>query len=282
MTKTDALATKQDTALAVPTGMEDMITAVRPEGKDEGTLGNEGITRSDLLMPRIGIAQKMSPEIDPTNAARYIEGLTFTDFYHSTKKVSLGKGPLHFVILRRDNPRWVEFNPLETGGGIKDLNVHAGERHVMPDGSVVDRTKFGPAGEKPIATEFHDFIVLLLTGFDPQAPMDSIVALSLKSSGIQAAKHLNLLIQLRGPKLICKGVYTVTAGHKTDKKTQGVYATYNFANAGWLKEGSPIETLAIEMFDAWKSRAVEFEREPGDEDFDGAAMDAAAPAPTEM
>ena len=257
---------KQTDVVTIPKGMEDLMTLDRPEGHDEGTLGNEGIGRADILMPRIGLAQKMSPEIDPTNAARYIEGLAFTDLFHSTLKKKLPQ-PIHFVILRRDDPRWIEFNPLDEGGGIKDMDVRFGDA----------RTKFGPDGEKPIATAFHDFIILLLTGFDLSSPMDSIVALSLKSSAIKAAKHLNLLIQLRGPKLICKGVYSLTTGHETDKKTQGVYATYKFANAGWLKPDSGVEKAAIELFEAWKDRTVEFEREPDDPDsFDTAAMEQTA------
>lgn len=243
----------------VPKGLEGMMTLDRPEGKDEGILGNEGIGRGDVLIPRIGVAQKMSPEVDPTSA-RCIADLKFCDLYHSTRKAKLPQ-PLHFVILRRDDPRWIEFNPLDQGGGIRDMDVRAGD----------PRTKF-VGGEKPIATEFHDFIVLILTGIDSANPLDSIAALSLKSSGIKAAKHLNFLINLRGPKLICKGVYELTTGHETDKKTQGVYATYKFKNAGWLKPDSPIERLAIELFEAWKDRKVELDREPGD-DFDPAAIE---------
>lgn len=262
---------KSNTELAtVPKGMEDMMTLDRPTGKDEGTLGNEGIGRGDVQMPRIGLAQKMSPEIDPTNAARYIEGLQFTDLFHTGTRKKLGKGPLHFVILRRDDPRWIEFRPLDEGGGIIDPNVRKGD----------PRTQFNGT-EKPIATEFHDFIVLLLDGFDPKKPLDSIVALSLKSSAIKAAKELNFLVTLRGPKLICKGVYTVTSGSATDKKTQGVYATYKFANAGWLKPDSVVEKMAIEMFEAWKDREVEIDRGHNDDpdDFNPATFDGGGTRP---
>lgn len=255
-TTTATTATKD--IATIPKGLEGMISLDRPEGKDEGTLGNESIGRKDILMPRLGLAQKMSPEIDPTSIGRYIEGLQFTDLFHSLSKKIIGKGPVYFVILRRDHPRWIEFNPINEGGGIKDPDVRSGD----------PRTIFGADGEKPIATEFHDFIVLLLNEFNPSDPMANIVALSLKSSAIKAAKHLNLLIQMRGPKIICKGVYELTTGHETDKKTNGVYAIYKFGNAGWLKPSSPIEKIALEMFEAWKDRKVEYEREPGDEGFD--------------
>ena len=86
---------------------------------------------------------------------------------------------------------------------------------------------------------------------------------------------LRTLVTARGPKFICKGVYELTTGHETDKNSGGTYATYKFRNAGWLKPDSPIERMAIEMFDAWKDRKIEIEREPGDDSFDTQAMDAA-------
>lgn len=256
---------------AIPKGMEGMITSERPQGADAGVLGNEGIGREDVLMPRLGLAQKMSPEIDPTNQGRFIEGLQFTDMFNSLTRTKFGKGPLHFVILRRDDPRFIEFNPIDQGGGIKDMNVLPGD----------PRTAFttGANGErvKPIATMFYDFIVLLLTDFNPVEPLQNVIALSFKSSGIKAAKRLNFLVQQRGQKMIYKGVYELSTGSETDKKTSGVYAVYKVKNAGWLTPDSPIEKVAAEMYAAWVEREVKIDREPGDETgFDAAAMDAAA------
>ena len=271
MAKTDAIATKQDkteTALAVvPAGMEGMITIDRPEGHDEGTLGTEGMTRDDISMPRIGLAQKMSPEIDKTSS-KYIEGLSFMDLYHSQTHENFGTGPLYFAILKRERPRWVEFKPIEQGGGIKDKDVKAND----------PRADFGPNGEKPAATMFRDYVVLLLNSFDPADPLKSVVALSLKSSGLKAAKYLNFLTTLRGDKLICKGVYKLTSSHETDKKTQGVYAVYKFDNAGWLAPDSIVEKTAIELFESWKDRELEVEREDPDS-FDPVVLEREATAP---
>jgi len=242
------MATTKDAPLAVSAGFQDMIVAERPKGVDEGVLGSEGIGRDDFTLPRLGLAQKMSPEIDPTSP-KVIPGLAFTDLFNSLSKKVYGKGPVHFVILKRYDPRWIEFNPINEGGGIKDRDVRAGD----------PRTEFGPDGEKPLATMFYDFLVLNLSDLDAADPIQSVIALSLKSSGIKAAKHLNFLVKQRGPKQICKGVYELTTGSETDKKTGGVYAVYKFKNAGWLKPASPLEALAVEMFEAWKDRAVDID-----------------------
>lgn len=235
-----------------------MIMQERPEGKDSGHLGNEGIGQDDILIPRLGLAQKMSPEIDSTTP-KYIEGLKFMDLFNSLSQQKYGTGPLHFVILRRYDPRYMELIPFDEGGGIKDRNV-------PPDDP---RTQFGPNGEKPIATMFYDYLVLILNGLDPTSPVENVLALSLKSSAIKAAKHLNMLITQRGQKLLCKGVYEVRTGHETDKKSQGVYAVYKFKNAGWLKPDSALEKLAIEMFEAWKERDVKIDVDVVPEDGGG-------------
>ena len=249
-------------ALAALGDLGDMITSERPAGSDAVT-GAEGITKDDILLPRLGIAQKTSPEIDPTSPKK-ITGLEFTDLYNSLTKKVYGKGPLYFVILRReDKPRWIEFNPLEEGGGIKDRNVFAGD----------PRTEFGPNGEKPLATMFYDYLILILNDLDASDPLTNVVAMSLKSSGIVAAKNLNMLIKQRGSKMICKGVYELNTGHDTDKKSGGVYAIYKFNNKGWLKADSAIEKMAIEMYESWKDRDLVIDEEQAVDEFDPAKME---------
>lgn len=238
----------------LPAGLVDMIATERPAGKDEGLLGNEGIGSDDVLMPRLGLAQKMSPEIDPTNKERYIEGLQFTDLFNSLTKKNYGKGPLYFVLLRRDNPRWIEFNPLDQGGGIKDRNVKFGD----------PRTAYGLNGEKPLATMFYDYIALILNDLNLSEPLQNVIGLSFKSSGIRAAKGLNYLINQRGRKMLYKGVYKMTTGNATDKKSGGVYAIYVIENANWLAPGSPYEALAAEMYDTWKTRDLNIDRDQRD------------------
>lgn len=227
--------------------MDDFLTTERPAGADEGTLGNEGIGREDITMPRIGIAQMMSPEINPTHD-RYIDGLKFNELFHTGLKKSLGVGPVYFAILKRLDPRWIEFNPIDEGGGVKDFDVKKGDPRT--EFRVVDGKRM-----KPAATMFYDYIVLMLNDLDVANPMANVVALSFKSSGLKAAKQLNFLIQQRGQKLICRGVYELGVGKPaTDKKSGGTYAVFAVDNAGWLKPSSDVERIAVEMFESWKDR----------------------------
>ncbi len=269
----------KDNALAVIPGMEGVLDIVRPDGQDEGMLGNEHIGREDILIPRLALAQKTSPELDPTSP-RYIEGLKFTDLFNSVLRKPYGTGPIYFSILRADKPRWVEFNPLDQGGGVRDPNVPAND----------PRTQFGPPdpqtgkAEKPKATKFYDFIVLILNDLDMSDPMANVVGLSMKSTAIKVAKQLNLLINQRGKKLLYKGAYELRTA--SDTNPSGTFAIYKVKNAGWLKVGSTVEAMAAEMFETWKDKVVSIDLdtahpdEAGSTDFDPATLEAeGAPKP---
>lgn len=249
----------------IPAGMEGMISTARPEGVDIGDIGTSHIGREDMLMPRLALAQKTSKEIDPTDA-RYIEGLKFTDLFHSINGKIYGHGPIYFSILKADPPRYVEFRPFEEGGGMIDPNVPAGD----------PRTRFGdidPAtkrSRKPAATKFYDFIVLMLNDLDLSDPLQNVMALSFKSTGIAAARALNLIIQQRGKKELYKGAYRITSD--SDTKNGFTFAVYKPSNANWLTPGSPVETIAAEMYEGWKDREAKIDREgPDAEDLGGDA-----------
>lgn len=206
------------------TGVTDMV---RPDFVTGAATGTEHIGREDMQIPRILLAQKMSPEVD-TSDPKNIDGLKIGDLFNGLTHEIYGRGPIDFVILRGDKPRYVEFIPREEGGGVKDPNVPADD----------PRTQFGPNGEKPAATKFYDFVVLLMPlGNDP---MTRMVALSFKSTGIKIAKQLNALIKLRNAP-IHSGVYRLTS--VDTQNSLGKFAIMNVANAGWVTDKALYEQL---------------------------------------
>lgn len=233
----------------VPAKADTSTALARPDWITGPATGTEHITQADVVMPRIGIAQKLSPELDEENP-RYVPGLKNGDMFNSLTHEVYGKGPLTFAILRADAPRGVEFNPLEAGGGVKDPNV------ALDD----PRMQFGPNGEKPIATKFYDFIVLL----DPQAGGDvlsRIVGLSFKSTGIKAARELNGLIKLRSAP-IHAGIYTLVTTEASNK--YGKFYVPKVSNAGWVSRD--VYDQLTPMAAVWAEKQVTFEREPGADD----------------
>jgi len=204
--------------------------------------GTEHIQREDLQMPRLGLAQGLSPEIMPGDP-KYIEGLAIGKMFNNLTKEIYGNGPLDFCVVRADPPRGIEFFPLEQGGGIKDFNVPLSD----------PRLQFGPNGEKPVATKFYDFVIMLL-------PTQELIALSFKVTGIKVAKQLNALIKMRNAPLFA-GKYKLSS--VMTKNKSGTFAIFQVANAEWVDELTYHRAEAI--YEVLKDKTIHFEREMGDE-----------------
>jgi len=173
-------------------------------------LGTEHITSDDVMMPRLGLAQAISHEVNKTHAD-FIESLGVGDFWNTVSGKVYGPGPLTFSILVAHPPRAVEFAPLSDGGGIVDLNVPLTD----------PRMQFGEDGSPPQATKFYDYVLWLHES-------DEMIAMSLARSAIKAAKSLNGLIRMRGTSVFT-GRYTVTSVQKTS--SQGNYQSWRFRNS---------------------------------------------------
>jgi hypothetical protein len=218
-----------------------------PDFLQDDRTGTENIGQDDIQMPRLAVAQQMSPQIDEEKD-NFIEGLKKGELFNSVSEKIYGKGPVKFIILRSDKPRYVEFIPRTEGGGIRDFNVPAND----------PRTKFGADGKPPIATKFYDFIVML-PDYD-----NELIGLSFKGTSIRTAKLLNTMVLAR-KKAIYAGVYTVTTASKSNAK--GTFYIYEVQNAGWVSHDQFVE--AKKLHEALSGKEVKFDREPGADDGDG-------------
>jgi hypothetical protein len=228
--------------------------------------GKEHLTKDDIAIPRLALAQGLTPQV-----AEQKEGFGIGVLFNSMTEKIYGK-ELEFCILRADRPRFIQFRSREEGGGIVDMNV-------PPDDP---RVRFGPNGEKPVATKFYDFLVMLLPLTDEASIMDNIVALSFKSTGLKTAKRLNSLYSFRQGSIF-EGKYKLTTG--IEKNTKGVYAVYKVDNAGWLDQAT--YPVAERLFNQLKNKAVNIDRDeaghdtPDDID-DSMAANPEAPSPEDM
>jgi hypothetical protein len=194
-------------------------TLTHPSGPP---LGTEHITSEDVLMPRLGLAQAISNEINKTHAD-YIEGLGVGDLWNTVSGKIYGNGPLTFSILVAHPPRAVEFAALSDGGGIIDPNVPLND----------PRLAFGTDGTPPQATKFYDYVLWLHESKE-------LIAMSLARSAIKAAKSLNGLIRMRGT-AVFTGRYTVNSVQKSSP--QGNYQSWRFRNSplGNVPDGQAVE-----------------------------------------
>jgi len=235
------------------------MSMTRPSFIPVGDEGTEHITREDLQIPRLALAQGLTPQVTAG-----LEGFSVGMLFNSISNKIYGKGPIYFYILRADKPRFIEFYPRETGGGVKDMNVAAGD----------PRTQFtvGPQGQsiKPAATKFYDYFILM-EPFTPDNFMEQLIALSFKSSGLKMARQLNMFIKQRQTP-IWSGRYVMRTKIMTNAK--GTFAVYDIDNAGWPPDDETMHLLKS-TYESLKDRQVivHYESAGGDDSFDAETLE---------
>jgi hypothetical protein len=194
MAKKQAATTEAE---AVRTAVAELVeeTAIAPVGpqaiarpswvSEDAVAGSTGdIDANDITIPRLAIAQALSPQIN-RNKPEYIEGLQQLDMFNTVTGENYGTGPLTFtpLLFRK---RAIEFIPRNQGGGVKDANVSIvlGKNGQYRDA----RLNFGADGKPPVATLFHEFICVLLDSM-------SLIAISMKTSQLKVSKAINYVLR---------------------------------------------------------------------------------------
>ncbi len=213
------------TSLIVPATFTGTLD--RPKSLDSHDLtGTEGIGVDDVRLPRLAIAQGLSPQMMPDDST-YIPGLTLFSLFNDLTGDKYGNGPVTFVPIRRDVRR-IEFHPRELGGGIVDLDVPIGDARLR---WTVDNGQRIP----PKATSFDEYVILLLLAGKTPEP----VVLSIKGTNKfnrRAASNLNTYIKMRHA-AIYAGLYTIAT--KSEKNDSGTFGVYVVRNAGFVPTDTP-------------------------------------------
>lgn len=243
---------KNDKAVEKP-GTQAVSTI--PEWMKGDLRGTEHITKDDIQLPRIGLAQKMSPQLSKREAA-YIEGLEEGDLFNTLTGEIIAQ-PLTFVLVRSDKPRGIEFIPRDQGGGIKDFNVPLDD----------PRMEFGPNGEPPVATKFYDYVLLPMP-LNLEDPMAGMIALSCKGSNLKVARQLNALIKMSSAPLFGKQ-YTLTTVPAKNQK--GEFFVFHIKQAGFVQDKATFDVAAA-VFEQIRDREIKIDRE--NEELDPDAPDA--------
>lgn len=253
--------TAENTALA--TSQAPGALAPAPDYLKKGdNRGLEGTKQSDLNIPRLALAQALSPQVTDGDPNR-IPDLKVGDLFNSVTGQIYGR-EVFVQILRKMPLRAMEFYPIDDGGGVKDPDVPLDDA----------RLKWGNSGnkkeDKPKATLFRDFIAVIL-------PTREMISLSFKSSGLTTAKTLWGLVVMRN-RAVFAGRYRISTGVELQPKPHQIYKV---ENADWVSEADAIagesmmeavNNITYEQID----RKNENLREPGDETFDPATMGGAA------
>lgn len=195
----------------------DLESTSRPSWM-ETTEGSQEITAEDIRLPRLAIAQGLSPQMLPDNS-QFIDGLRMFDMFNDVTGEIYGRGPLKFVPVYWQVKN-IEFERGPDGkntGVIIDADVPSGD----------PRTKWGKerdTGKKlrPSATRYTELVVMLLR---PELPPETVI-ISIKETN----KHMRRAAQIISGALVeiqrpyYGGIYSVrTVPEKFDQGTAGVF-----------------------------------------------------------
>jgi hypothetical protein len=272
----DTKLVKQGTS-GISAILGDVNLAERPDFIPEGDkTGTEGITSEDLRLPRLGIAQGLSPQMTPGESA-YVEDLKMFDLFNDTTSEVYGKGPIYFVAVRRD-VRCIEFRPRTEGGGVVDLNV---PRH---DSRATQWREIEVDGVKkripPVATTYHEFTALLIKEGGATEPL----VISIKNTNKynrRAITDLNGFIKMhasQGVKSvpIYGVIYSVES--KPEKNDSGTFGVPVFRQVGFIPKNMPeLFARAQEYAKSLEGKTIVIDREAGDEPVDGELVEDKVP-----
>ena len=189
-----ALMVKPSAALTVPDYLKGEV----------GNVGSEAVTKDDLLIPRLGQAQALSPQVDKRKDG-YIEDLEIGGLFNTATGEVYGESvtviPLDFFS------QFIELKPLEDGGGI--VKRYDKVQDVPPQD--LEYTDDGKGGSnRPKVTHFRNRLCFIwdgtATGLEP-------IVVSFKNSGRKACNSWNMQILKRGVNSYCQ-VYELKSTHR--------------------------------------------------------------------
>ena len=180
---------------------EPKAVATQPEAK-RGFESDVG--REDIIIPRARLLQALSPDLEDNDTLK--AGMIINSL---TKEVL----PETFIpIIYSSN--WIRFNPRNKEDAGYDASYSPGDiiwTSTDPeDPRVVAESQFGPNGELPLATKFHNFL-----SYFPGCAMP--VVLSFSKTSFKTGKELLSLLKFT-PGDIWSRAYKLTAIKKENDK----------------------------------------------------------------
>lgn len=258
----------------------DLLPATnRPSDVDPHDMaGTQDITRDEVRLPRLAIAQGLSPQMIP-GKPEYNDKLKMFEMFNDVTGDVYGKGPVLVVPVNRHITR-IEFDPDDQKVPI-DRDVPAGDPRLKWDRSVTPNLP-------PRATEFHEFVCLLLQqGKAPEPVVVSIKATNKHQR--KAASDWTTFIMLRRA-AIYRGMYAISTGIGTGKTKEGQdtnYGIFIVKNAGFVPttkvvDGQSVQNpaglalleMAKQFHESLEGKIITVQREAGDDSFDTSAMEA--------
>jgi hypothetical protein len=208
-----------------------------------GGEGFDQMDKADLILPRIGICQSMTPQRKKSNLT-YIEGLSDGDLFNSVSGQVYGES-MEVIPLQFSKSR-IYFKDLAQGGGILCQSFNGVDGGTIASTcAACPNSQFGADGLSPACNLFYNYPVLVL-------PSMELAMLSLKSSALKVAKRWNSRMKLLGDKPMFAGVYEVKIVEQSNQK--GTFFSPVISFRRFVQEGE--FNLAKELFAGMQGKKI--------------------------
>lgn len=196
--------------------------------------GNENVDFEDLILPRIDVAQALSPQLD-TTSDRYIEGLKAGDMFNSVSGKIYGR-TLDFIPLffRKE---YLLFKDRSMGGDFGgSYSSEAEALAAMPDEN----------GWEVSQADVNYVLVVEDGRIIEQA------AISMTRTKIKVARRLNTLTAMsKGPRYAA----TYRLGTVKETNSKGSFFNFDVARVGYISD-EDMFTAAQEAYEVISKNAV--------------------------
>ena len=220
-----AVVVKEQTSLALAGQVPDFL-------QQYGSAGNESVGVSDIVIPRLGLVQSLSPEIDDSDP-KYIEGAKAGDFFNSlTREVYPAPVPVVFVDRKKE---YVLFKKRSAGGGFR------GSFATEADAKLAIAASGEPADQMEIVETATNFGLIL----DESNNVRSEIVIPMTSTKLKVDRQINSMLRLRGAARFSSIFYLESTKEKNDK---GTFYNYKATIGPWVSQD--LALAAKRMYDA--------------------------------
>lgn len=216
-----------------------------------GAVGNESVGVEDIVIPRLGLIQSLSPEVDDSDP-KYIEGAKPGDFFNSlTREVYASPVSVVFVDRKKE---YTVFKKRSAGGGFR------GSFNSEAEAKIAIQTGDDPVDQMEIIETATNF-GLILNGDTGRWKVVSEIVIPMTSTKLKVDRQINSMIRLRGAARFASVFFLESTKEKNDK---GTFYNIKATIGPWVSPN--IAAAAKQMYDAIHSgdRRVdsEYESEP--------------------
>jgi hypothetical protein len=220
--------------------------------KQDGARGQEGVGIADLVVPRIEVAQALSPCLDESNEAAYIEGAKQGNLFNSLTRMLYGQSVLVVPVLF--NKQFLLWRDRDSGGGFR------GAYDSPEEANKVLVTLEKPDEWEAIDTGQHLVLVVRADGVVEEAMM------SLARTKMKVSRQWNSLVRQAGGDRFSRAYEVVGVKEKNTKNQD--YFNFSVRPVGFPTQA--VYEQAAALYENLKAGKVRVQMDTSDVD-DGTA-----------